>query len=171
MRGFTLIELMIVISIMGVLTAVAVPNYVRYVNKSKQNEAKVNLESLYAAEKSFYFNHLFYSPRFDAVGFKPAGSLNYHTGFAADSNSGFGTAGCIDTSLGTCTGSVWTEALPAQVAGTIGASNIVTTGALNSFSAEARGKINGAIVDIWNIRDTIDPTTKAPLVNTNPGVD
>ena len=51
-KGFTLIELMIVVAIIGILTAIAVPNFTRFQAKARQSEAKVNLKALYTAIKS-----------------------------------------------------------------------------------------------------------------------
>ena len=52
--GFTLIELMIVIIIVAVLTAVAVPSYSRYVMRSQRSEAKAALLALATAQEKFY---------------------------------------------------------------------------------------------------------------------
>ena len=45
-RGFTLIELMITVVIVGVLAAIAIPNYSEYVRKGKRAEARANLQQL-----------------------------------------------------------------------------------------------------------------------------
>ena len=52
-KGFTLIELMIVVAIVGILAAIAVPNYFNYLAKSQQAEAKTNLGAIYIGMTSY----------------------------------------------------------------------------------------------------------------------
>ncbi|MFL5349435.1 MAG: prepilin-type N-terminal cleavage/methylation domain-containing protein [Hyalangium sp.] len=46
-RGFTLIELMIVVAIIGILAAIAIPNFIRFQARARQSEANTNLKSLF----------------------------------------------------------------------------------------------------------------------------
>jgi type IV pilus assembly protein PilA len=52
-RGFTLIELMITAGLIGVLCAIAIPNFVAYQARSRRSEAYANLASLARAEKAY----------------------------------------------------------------------------------------------------------------------
>ncbi len=45
--GFTLIELMIVVAIIGILAAIAIPNFIRFQARARQSEVSVNLKSLF----------------------------------------------------------------------------------------------------------------------------
>jgi len=53
-KGFTLIELMIVVAIIGILAAIAIPNFLRFQAKSKQSEAKTNLGGIFTAQTSWF---------------------------------------------------------------------------------------------------------------------
>jgi type IV pilus assembly protein PilA len=52
-EGFTLIELMIVVAIIGILAAIAIPNFLTYQMKSRQAEAKTNLQAIKTSEVAF----------------------------------------------------------------------------------------------------------------------
>jgi type IV pilus assembly protein PilA len=82
-KGFSLVELMIVVAIIGVLAAIAVPNFKRFQMKAKQSEAKSSLSAMYTAQKAFQAEWGMYFGDFADVGYAPEGMLKYRVGFTA----------------------------------------------------------------------------------------
>ena len=110
--GFTLVELMVVVAIIGLLSAVAVPNFKKYQAKAKMSEAKLQLSSLYTAETAFFsdynmyancLRYMGYDPdrernnRYYAIGFPAAVTARNANAHNAALNSGMLAADCPDT--------------------------------------------------------------------------
>ena len=112
-KGFTLIELMIVVAIIGILAAIAIPNFLNYQLKSKTAEAKTNIGAIRTSQDSFKAENGAYhtctaSPAaggtntkttwlaagvagtssFDDIGFEPSGSVYYQYEVAVDAVNG-----------------------------------------------------------------------------------
>jgi prepilin-type N-terminal cleavage/methylation domain-containing protein len=54
-KGFTLMEITVVLFILGILIAIAIPNYISYTSQGAANAAEQNLIAIYNAQKNFYF--------------------------------------------------------------------------------------------------------------------
>ncbi len=85
-KGFTLIELMIVVAIIGILAAIAIPNFLKFQAKAKQSEAKQNLGAIYTAMMSYFSSNDTYPDDAPAVvthacwslmNWAPAGQTRY----------------------------------------------------------------------------------------------
>lgn len=109
--GFTLVELMVVVAIIGLLSAVAVPNFKKYQAKAKVSEAKLQLSAAYTAEQAFFSDYNMYAHCLTYMGYDPgpeatnryyaigfATIIGYNaTAYAAATSSGLSTADCPNT--------------------------------------------------------------------------
>jgi type IV pilus assembly protein PilA len=138
-KGFTLIELMIVVAIIGILAAIAIPNFLKFQAKSKQSEAKTNLKAIYTAETGYYGENNTYNA-FDSVNWAPVGTARYT--YTLGAIAGIPTppgAGSLLTISGT----------PAATVPAVG--QVVND---NNFTAAAAGNVdNDSDLDVWTITD------------------
>jgi type IV pilus assembly protein PilA len=138
-KGFTLIELMIVVAIIGILAAIAIPNFLKFQAKSKQSEAKTNLKAIFTAQTSYFG---------EQNTFGDLGTINYQpVGTPAKMIYAFATEAAGANSLGAAipAGADWTNC---------GLTDGDGDGKFESFSAAANGNVDNDIgVDTWYIND------------------
>ena len=83
-KGFTLIELMIVVAIIGILAAIAIPNFLNYQCKSKQSEAKQSLGTIAKNQEAFWAEHDHYTESQQSMGFTTKGDARYTIDITSD---------------------------------------------------------------------------------------
>ena len=86
-KGFTLIELMVVVAIIGILSAIAVPNFITFLCKAKQIEAKKNLSILRSCEEAYRAVHDTYGSDLNKLGFSFSGTSKYTYTFISAINA------------------------------------------------------------------------------------
>jgi len=104
-KGFTLIELMIVVAIIGILAAIAIPNFMSYQCKARQSEAKSALGDIRTMEEAYYAEHNTYGT-LDSIGWsinETNAEYSYQiddgyddTGFTASATANLDTDDTID---------------------------------------------------------------------------
>jgi type IV pilus assembly protein PilA len=71
--GFSLVELMVVVAIIGILATIAVPNFQRFQARAKQSNAKTELSGIYTAQKAFLVEYNSFHAHLPMIGFVPEG--------------------------------------------------------------------------------------------------
>jgi type IV pilus assembly protein PilA len=137
-KGFTLIELMIVVAIIGILAAIAIPNFLRFQAKSKQAEAKTNLGGIFTAETSWFAENNRFAD-LDQISWAPVGSSVRYK---------YTIAGAVDLGLAAIdlTAANWAGATP-------GLTNDIPN-SIYAFTAGAAGNIDtDPVLDTWTMNE------------------
>ena len=130
-QGFTLIELMIVVAIIGILAAIAIPNFMTYQAKARQSEAKVGLGGMFTAATAYFAEQGTFVATPAAVGYIPTGTPRYSFSYNATLvNTGSTAAACP------------------------GLTATVAVASATAFTGAARGNVDGdATCDSWTTDD------------------
>lgn len=148
-QGFTLVELMVVVAIIGILSTVAVPQFKKYQAKAKTSEAKVQLASIYTVEMGAMTDYDGYATCLTDLGYDPQLKGYYAVGFQTALNTAVTNRG------GTCASAASVapagvnrlragKAAPAISAGSVAAN-------FQTFTAQAIGNVYEAVDNAWTI--------------------
>ena len=156
-KGFTLIELMIVVAIIGILAAIAIPNFLKFQAKSKQSEAKSNLGAIFTGEVAFFGENNRYG-NFPEINWSPSGTPRYHYYLGAPVLTGDDNVnvGANTTTTPTLVQAIWTGNYNGALDNGVAFTGSPWTPVIgtNTFIAGAGGMISSlAVADAWVIQE------------------
>jgi len=102
-KGFTLVELMIVVAIIGILAAIAIPQYQSFTKKSKASEAKVILDAIVTSEIAYFAEQDEYTTSLSNLG-SPELGAHYYSYAVSGVNATAFTATATPNATGTTAG-------------------------------------------------------------------
>ena len=147
-KVFTLIELMIVVAILGILAAIAIPNFMRFQAKSRQSEAKTNLGAIGTTAEAFRAENDTYIATVAQLGWGPQGNSRYGYSYNVLLVA---AASVVDAGANTCGA----------------AADAAAVAAASTFIASAIGNIDTDVTcDRWTYVETRTLTNTANDVGT-----
>jgi type II secretory pathway pseudopilin PulG len=69
------------IPIIGILAAIAIPNFLKFQAKAKQSEAKTNLQAIFSAQTNYYMDSAIYASDFESLKWHPPGDKTRYAYF------------------------------------------------------------------------------------------
>jgi type IV pilus assembly protein PilA len=176
--GFTLVELMVVVAIIGILASLAIPQYSRFQARARQSEARIQLGAIKTVEGAWFGDRSSFTVCLGEIGYARETGRNYYAvGFGHTVNG----TGCGPDGGSICSSWNWVPgtaqasaadpctqnfAANSSEGGGVAVVDANSTLSQNAFSARATGQIrNGALTnDVWSVDQT------GAITNTNSGI-
>ncbi len=141
-KGFTLLDLMIVVAIIGILASIAIPNFLKYQAKARQAEARIILSGTFVAETAYFGEQARFND-FDAIGFALAGSSNRYSYRAM-----------ATTQSGTTVSAGAVQVIAAGIGATVAEGTPAAASTSNGFTATAAANLDtDTVLDQWSVND------------------
>ncbi|MBE9102832.1 prepilin-type N-terminal cleavage/methylation domain-containing protein [filamentous cyanobacterium LEGE 07170] len=108
-KGFTLIELLVVLFVIGILSAMALPSFLRQANKARQTEAETYIGAINRAQQAYHMEYLIFADLAD-LEISVRANTDFYNYASVPEPSGLGvqtTATPVMSSIAAYSGRVW----------------------------------------------------------------
>jgi len=144
-RGFTLIEVMLTVAIIGIMAAIAIPSMMRFQAKARQTEAKTTLGGIFIRQNLYWAERGRYGA-VDEIGFLLGGTNRYTYRTGAAGSAGGGNAnvstGVLRDTINAVLGTIEPEG------------STVALNSIGGFTATASANIDSdGVLDQWHLND------------------
>jgi type IV pilus assembly protein PilA len=179
-KGFSLVELMVVVAIIGILAVIGIPQYQKFMSKARQAEAKSHLNALFQGESSFFTEYNIYTSNINAIGLGAVGiGLRYNAGFDIDACTDYpavnppapaGAAGNNDLIAVAPPGATWYWAATGITDPAADISTCVATLNAQSYTGAAWGNPTNTAQGVANMSDQFTINNVRRLVQVAIGI-
>jgi type IV pilus assembly protein PilA len=163
----------VVVAIIGIVAAIAIPNYIRFQSRSKQAECRTNLKALEVAARASFAEHHQYTSQLSELGFNPERGNRYAyfagPGTQEDRSKAVAVRNPTDTQVGVDvfrfkSAAITERDLPAKVAGDV-VPGVSGTCPDCSFVAVCLGTVdNDDTLDVWSISTDVRSGSHGELI-------